>query len=223
MSIRVIVAEDSALLRHGLVRLLETVADIDVVATCDDYDSLLAAVDACIPDAVVTDIRMPPGHDDEGIRAAAALRLTHPGIGVVVLSQHASPAYALRLLEDGAAGRAYLLKDRVREVAELTDAIRTVTAGGSVVDAAVVDLLVAARRGPDSTLDWLTDRERDVLRLMAEGKSNAAIARQLAVSVRAVEKYSNGVFVKLGISEEPDANRRVRAVLVYLGTAGASG
>jgi DNA-binding NarL/FixJ family response regulator len=217
--IRVVLAEDSVLLRDGIVRLLDGVDDVDVVASCGDRDTLLRLVDEHRPDVVVTDIRMPPEHDDEGIQVARRLRDERPDVGVVVLSQHASPRYALSLLDEGSAGRAYVLKERIGDVDELVQTIRTVAEGGSVIDPEVVDLLVQSKRGPTSSLEWLTPREREVLHAMAAGMSNAAIARALGLSVRAIEKHSNAVFVKLGISEEVDANRRVRAVLVYLGAS----
>jgi DNA-binding NarL/FixJ family response regulator len=177
----------------------------------------LALVDEHGPDVVVTDIRMPPTGTDEGIRAAAWLREHRPSIGVVVLSQYTAPQYAVALLEEGSAGRAYLLKERVAGADELTRAVRTVAAGGSVIDPQVVDLLVQARaKRRTSDLEWLTPRESEILSEMAQGKSNAAIAKALDVSERAVEKHSNSIFSKLGLSEEPDVNRRVKAVLVYL-------
>jgi len=166
---------------------------------------------------VVTDIRMPPTGTDEGIEAAAWLRVHRPTIGVVVLSQYTDPAYALALLEEGSAGRAYLVKEHVAGANELTRTIRTVAEGGSVIDPMIVDVLVRARaKHHKSDLEWLTPRESEILGEMAEGKSNAAIAKSLNVSERAVEKHSNAIFSKLGLSEERDLNRRVKAVLVYL-------
>jgi len=166
---------------------------------------------------VVTDIRMPPSGTDEGIQAARWLRENRPDVGVVVLSQYTAPSYALALLEDGSAGRAYLLKERVAGADELTRTIRSVAAGGSVIDPVVVDMLVQARaKNHRSDLEWLTQRESEILSEMAEGKSNAAIAKSLGVSERAVEKHSNAIFSKFGLSEERDLNRRVKAVLVYL-------
>ncbi len=216
MAIRVVVAEDNVLFREGLLQVLGSDADTQVVGVCGDRDTLLRLVRETSPDVVVTDIRMPPGHDDEGIQAAIELRRTHPGVGVVVLSLYASPQYTLSLLEEGAAGRGYLLKERVSDVRELISAVRTVAAGGSVVDPAVVDLLVRARSHSRSPLEFLTPREQEVLEAMAVGKSNAAIAQRLELSLRAVEKHSTTIFSKLGLTEEPDTNRRVRAVLVYL-------
>ncbi len=188
-----------------------------MIAACADLDELLAAVEADPPDVVLTDIRMPPTGTDEGIRAAQTLRETHPEIGVVVLSQYIEPGYALTLLGQGSGGRAYLLKERVSDLAQLVDAIRNVAAGGSVIDAKVVDALVAARATPvDGPLDRLTPRERETLGEMAQGKNNAAIAASLVLSERAVEKHINAIFSKLGLSEEPDVHRRVKAVLLYL-------
>lgn len=217
MSIRVVVAEDHALLRQGLERLLTAAPDIELVGAVADLPSLLGAIDEHAPDVVVTDIRMPPTGTDEGIRVAARLRTERPHVGVVVLSQHAEAAYALALLEHGSAGRAYLLKERVADLDELLTAVREVAAGGSRIDAQVVDQLV---RGTGATkrseLDRLTPRETEVLAEMAQGKSNASIAASLVLSERAVEKHTNSIFAKLGLSEEKDLNRRVKAVLLYL-------
>lgn len=221
VAIRVVVADDNYLVREGVVRLLARLDDIEVVAAASDLDSLLAAVETERPDVVVTDIRMPPTGTDEGVRAANALRTSHPTVGVVVLSQYASAGYALALLDDGSDRRAYLLKDRVSDVAELASAIRTVAAGGSVVDPKVVEELVAARaRAKRSPIAFLTVREREIMGEMAQGKSNAAIAAALHLSDRAVEKHINSIFSKLGLSEEPDVNRRVKAVLVFLADGG---
>ncbi len=219
--LRVVLAEDNALLRDGLVRLLATEPEVEVVGTAASLEALLAAVDHHSPDVVITDIRMPPGASDEGVRAAAQLRQTHPETGVVVLSQYASAGYALALLAGGSAGRAYLLKDRVGDVDELMAAVRTVAAGGSVIDPKVVEDLVAARdqASAASPLRTLTAREREVLAEMATGKSNAAIAARLVLSERAVEKHINSIFAKLHLTEEPDVNRRVRAVLLWLAHA----
>jgi DNA-binding NarL/FixJ family response regulator len=217
MPIRVVVAEDNLLVREGLERLLELQADVEVVASCPDLDALLEAVENARPDVVVTDIRMPPDHTDEGIRAARQLRDEHPTVGVVILSQFSDPSYALALLEEGSERRAYLLKDRIDDVDQLVGAVRVVAGGGSVVDPKVVEALVAARGSGDSPLDELTPREADVLRAMAEGKNNAAIADALVITERSVEKYVHTIFAKLGIAWEPNINRRVKAVLVYLG------
>jgi DNA-binding NarL/FixJ family response regulator len=216
--IRVVLAEDNALLREGISRMVRDDDEFDLVGVAADYPELLALIESAAPDVVVTDIRMPPTGTDEGIRAAAWLRENRPGVGVVVLSQYTAPAYALALLEDGSAGRAYLLKERVAGANELARAMRTVATGGSVIDPLVVDELVKARSTrPKSDLEWLTPRETEILSEMAQGKSNGAIAKTLGVSERAVEKHSNAIFAKLGLSEEQDLNRRVKAVLVYLG------
>jgi DNA-binding NarL/FixJ family response regulator len=221
VSIRVLVAEDNVLLRDGIRRILESVDGVELAGVCGTYDELLAAVDRDEPDVVLTDIRMPPSGTDEGIRAAAELRASHPRIGVVVLSQYVSPQYALALLEHGSEGRAYLLKDRVADIDDLVDAIRAVADGGSVIDPKVVDELVRARARSRSPLDHLTPREREILGEMATGKSNAAIASTLVLSERAVEKHINSIFSKLHLVEEPDVNRRVKAVLLYLGAGGS--
>ena len=217
-TIRVVLAEDNTLLREGLSRLIEGDGDLELAGVATDLPELLALITANVPDVVVTDIRMPPTGTDEGIQAAAWLRQHHPSVGVVVLSQYTAPAYAMALLEEGSAGRAYLLKERVAGANELSRAIQTVASGGSVIDPLVVDELVRARtKRPKSDLEWLTPREAEILGEMAEGKSNGAIAKSLGVSERAVEKHSNAIFSKLGLSEEHDLNRRVKAVLVYLG------
>jgi len=219
--VRVIVAEDSLLLRQGIETVLGAEPDIEIVASCADYDTLMAAVEADPPDVVLTDIRMPPSGTDEGIRAATALRASHPDIGVVVLSQYAEPAYALHLFEDGSEGRAYLLKERVAQPEHLVGAIREVADGGSVVDPKVVDMLVSGRRRASSSLvSRLTPREREVLAEIATGKNNAAIAAALVLSERAVGKHINALFAKLGLAEEVDAHRRVKAVLLYLAEQG---
>lgn len=217
MPIRVAVAEDNLLVREGLERLLGLQTDLEVVASCSDLDALLEAVDREHPDVVVTDIRMPPDHTDEGVRAARTLRDVRPDVGVVVLSQFSDPSYALALLEGGSERRAYLLKDRIDDVEQLVGAVRAVAAGGSVVDPKVVEALVSARSGDQSPLDELTPRELDVLRAMAEGKNNAAIAEALVITERSVEKYIHTIFAKLGIAWEPSTHRRVKAVLLYLG------
>ena len=217
MAIRVVLAEDQYLVREGLRRLLESQDDIEVAAVVDDLDSLLAAVDAESPDVVVTDIRMPPGNADEGIQAAARLRETHPNVGVVVLSQYASPTYVLALLEGGSEGRAYLLKERVKDLDQLVGAIGAVAEGGSVMDPKVVDALVAENaRSETSPLNDLTPRERDVLREMAEGRNNAAIAEALFLTERSVEKVIHSIFLKLGLTWEAAVHKRVKAVVLYL-------
>ncbi len=220
MSIRVVLAEDHALFREGIHQLVDREDDLEVVGTASDEAELLALVDELKPDVVVTDIRMPPTGTDEGVRAATRFGDSHPAMGVVVLSQFASPAYALALLDKGAAGRAYLLKERVADIGQLVAAIRAVAEGGSVIDPAVVDALVDARSNRSNVLDRLTPREHEVLGEMAQGKSNGAIAAALVLSERAVEKHINSIFSKLGLTEEPQTNRRVKAVLMLLGTEG---
>jgi DNA-binding NarL/FixJ family response regulator len=215
--LRIVLADDHYLLREGTSRLLETQPDLDVVAACGDLDSLLATVEAERPDVVVTDIRMPPTGLDEGIRAADALHESHPEIGVVVLSQYADPRYALPLLEHGTEGRAYLLKERIDDVEQLAGAIRTVAAGGSYVDPKVVETLVAEKaRAESSPLQELTPRELDVLREMASGKNNAAIAETLFLTERSVEKVIHAIFLKLGLGWETAVHKRVKAVVLYL-------
>lgn len=217
MSIRVVVAEDNALLRDGISRLIVATADFELVGAAGSFQELMDLVDATSPDVVVTDIRMPPTGTDEGVRAAAVLRDTHPECAVIVLSQYVSPAYAMALLARGSERRGYLLKDRVADVDDLVDAIREVAAGGAVIDPKVVEQLVNSSRRADKTpLDFLTPREREVLGEMAQGKSNAAIAAALVLSERAVEKHINSIFAKLHLTEERDVNRRVTAVLMHL-------
>ena len=221
MPIKLVLAEDQYLVREGLRRLLEAQEDLEIAAVCEDLDSLLAAVEEKGPDVVVTDIRMPPESTDEGIRAAARLRDTHPEVGVVVLSQYATPAYVLALLEGGSEGRAYLLKERVKDVDQLLGAIRAVADGGSVMDPKVVEALVAENaRAEGSPLNELTPRERDVLREMAEGKNNAAIAAALFLTQRSVEKVIHSIFLKLGLTWETAVHKRVKAVVLYLAESG---
>jgi DNA-binding NarL/FixJ family response regulator len=217
VAIRIVVAEDNYLVREGVRRLLETQPGIDVVATCGDLDALLRAVDAERPDVVLTDIRMPPGDEDEGIQAAERLRTTHPETAVVLLSQFSDPEYALALFEEGSARRAYLLKERVNDLEQLVAAIHEVAAGGSAMDPKVVDALVAAgSRREGSPLDELTPRELEVLAEMASGKNNAAIAESLVVTPQSVEKYIHSIFQKLGLTWQADVHRRVKAVLLFL-------
>ena len=217
MPIRIVVAEDNALLRDGLVRLISSIADFELAGSCGTYDDLCELVEQTNPDVVVTDIRMPPTGTDEGIRIATTLRTTHPETGVVVLSQFASPAYAMALLAEGSHRRAYLLKDRVADVDDLVAAIRQVHEGGAVIDPKVVEQIVGGSiRRSRSPLEHLTKREREILGEMAQGKSNAAIAATLILSERAVEKHTNSIFSKLLLTEERDVNRRVTAVLMYL-------
>ena len=214
-------AEDHFLVREGLRRLLETQPELEVVAVCSDLGSLFAAVEAEKPDVVITDIRMPPGGVDEGIQAALRLRETDADVGVVVLSQYLEPRYALALLEGGTDRRAYLLKERVEDVDQLVAAIRAVAEGGSSIDPKVVEALVAANtRSEESPLHELTPREHDVLREMAEGKNNAAIAATLFVTEHSVEKVIHSIFLKLGIAWEPSTHKRVKAVILYLAEGG---
>ena len=216
-ALRVVVGEDSFLTREAITSLLDDTVGIDLVAACEDADSLRAAIEREEPDVVLTDIRMPPGHRDEGIRLANELRETRPEIGVVVLSQHAEPAYAVLLFEDGSHGRAYLLKESLKDRAELVRAVVTVADGGSVVDPLIVEeLLELQRRRRDSPLDRLTPRELEILGLIAEGRSNAAIAEKLVVTKRAVERHINSIFLKLNLRESDDVSRRVKAALLYL-------
>jgi DNA-binding NarL/FixJ family response regulator len=222
-TIRVVLAEDNVLLREGMSRLVAANEDFELAGTASDLPELLALIEQAEPDVVVTDIRMPPTSRDEGIQAAAWLREHRPEVGVVVLSQYTAPGYAVALLEHGSAGRAYLLKERVASVEELVRAIRAVARGGSVIDPLVVDELVKSRSHPRaSSLDSLSPRETQILAEMAQGKNNAAIAAALAVTERAVEKHTNAIFAKLGLSEEKDVNRRVKAVLLFL-SAGQAG
>ena len=215
--IRLVLAEDQYLLREALRGLLETREDFEIAAVCEDLDSLLEAVEAERPDVVVTDIRMPPENTDEGIQAAIRLRETSPEVGVVVLSQYATPTFVLALLEGGCERRAYLLKERVKDLDQLVGAIHAVAAGGSVMDSKVVETLVAENaRGEDSPLSELTPRERDVLREMAEGKNNAAIAETLVLTERSVEKVIHSIFLKLGLTWETAVHKRVKAVILYL-------
>jgi DNA-binding NarL/FixJ family response regulator len=221
MPIRVVLADDHYLVREGVRRLLETRPDLEVAAVCGDLDSLLAAVEAKRPDVVITDIRMPPGDADEGIQAAERLRETNPEVGVVVLSQYVNPSYALALLKGGSAGRAYLLKERVKDLGELEAAIRAVAEGGSMIDPKVVEALVAENaRSEESPLSQLSPRERDVLRAMAEGKNNAAIADELFLTERSVEKVIHSIFLKLGLTWEKTVHKRVTAVILYLAESG---
>ncbi len=217
MAIRVVLAEDNYLAREGIVRVLEAIEEVDLVATCGDLDALRAAIDSTGPDVVVTDIRMPPSNTDEGIRLADELRTSRPEIGVVVLSQHTDPLYAIALFDQGSSGRAYLLKERVRDRDELSRAVREVAAGGSVVDPRIVEGLLSVHSPGDlSPLEELTPRELEILVLIAEGRSNAAIAGTLVVTKRAVERHINSIFRKLDLEESEDTSRRVKAALLYL-------
>jgi DNA-binding NarL/FixJ family response regulator len=215
--VRVVFAEDNYLVREGTAALISARDDVDLAAVVGDLDALLAAVEEHSPEAVLTDIRMPPTHTTEGIQAAKRIRAEHPDVGVVVLSQYAEEEYAYELLKDGAAGLGYLLKERVADVEELVRALHEVARGGSVLDPKVVEALVARKdRMAHSPLAQLTDREREVLEHMAQGKNNAAIARSMFLTERAVEKHINSLFHKLGLSEETEIHRRVMAVLTFL-------
>ena len=217
MAIRVVVAEDSLIVREGLVQLLDASPSVDVVAAYGDVDAVLAAVERDRPDVVLTDIRMPPSNTDEGIRLAEQLRERRPATGVVVLSQYAEPPYVLALLEGGSDRRGYLLKERIHDRGQLVSAIDVVAQGGSVVDPKIVELLVEGRaRAARSPLAELTPRERDVLAEMAAGKSNKAIAESLVLTKRAVEKHVNSIFTKLGLAESEDVSKRVKATLMFL-------
>jgi DNA-binding NarL/FixJ family response regulator len=216
-ALRVVLGEDSFLAREAISALLNETAGIELVAACEDADSLRSAIDREQPDVVLTDIRMPPDHRDEGIRVANELRRTQPEVGVVVLSQHAEPGYAALLFDDGSHGRAYLLKESLKDRDELVRALVTVAEGGSVVDPLIVDeLLDIQRRRRDTPLDLLTPRELEILGLIAEGRSNAAIAEKLVVTKRAVERHINSIFLKLGLRDGVDVSRRVKAALLYL-------
>jgi DNA-binding NarL/FixJ family response regulator len=216
-SLRVVVGEDSFLAREAIEALLAGTDGVEVVATCEDAGSLRAAIAQEHPDVVLTDIRMPPNKRDEGIQIAVELRADQPDVGVVVLSQHAEPGYASLLFADGSEGRAYLLKESLRDREELLRALRTVADGGSVVDPLVVERLLADQsRRRDAGLDSLTPRELEILGLIAEGRSNAAIAEQLVVTKRAVERHINSIFLKLGLRDADSVSRRVKAALLYL-------
>lgn len=217
MPIRVVVGEDNYLAREAISRVLESEEDIVIVASGEDLDSLRRAVHEEQPDVVLADIQMPPQRTDEGIRLAKELRTTHPEMGVVILSQHAEPLYAVELLSAGSDRRAYLLKERVQHRAEITRAIREVAEGGSVLDPRIVELLLTSARARDaSRFEALTARESDVLVLVAEGWSNAGIGEQLGITTRAVERHIRSIFSKLDLGDSSRHNRRVRAALLYL-------
>lgn len=217
----VVIAEDDLLVREGVLRVLAAADDVEVLDACGDRDALLAAVEHHRPDVVVTDIRMPPTRRDEGLEVARRLRRDHPGLGVVVLSAHAEPAYALTLLEDGSHGRAYLLKEHIARADQLVGAIHEVARGGSVIDPAVVEALVEDRvRARRSPLAALTPRELQILGEIAKGRSNAAIAAELVLTKRAVEKHVNAILAKLALPVQDEAvDRRVRAALLFLADA----
>ena len=215
--LRVVIAEDSYLVREGVRELLEATGDVDVVASVGDASELLSLVEELQPDAVLTDVRMPPDHSTEGIVAAKAIRRAHPTTGVVVLSQHADEGYVVELISEGAQGLGYLLKERVGDRDQLTNALRETSRGGSVIDPTLVDALMRRRHlDKRSRLDVLTARELAVLREMAAGRSNAAIGQALSLSQSSIEKHVNAIFSKLGLAEEPRLHRRVAAVVTYL-------
>jgi DNA-binding NarL/FixJ family response regulator len=218
MSIRVVAAEDSFLAREGIVSILGDLEDVELVEMSGDLDELRDAVERTSPDIVLTDIRMPPTNTDEGIRFAAELRERHPEMGVVVLSQHAEPRYAMALFDAGSDRRAYLLKERLHDKGELSRALHDVAAGRALVDSRVVDKLVSARQRDDSELTRLTPRELEILALIAEGRSNGSIAASLGITKRAVERHINAIFLKLDLGEAEDVSRRVKAALLYLGS-----
>jgi DNA-binding NarL/FixJ family response regulator len=221
MALRVVFADDNYLVREGVTSLLAEIDGIEVVAAASDLDSLVRAVAEHLPDVVLTDIRMPPTHTNEGIEAAKRIRAEHPAVGVVVLSQYVEEDYAFDLLANGVAGMGYLLKERVNDLDELVRALHEVARGGSVLDTLVVEALFA-RRGGDGPLLGLTEREREVLQEMATGRNNAAIAKTLFMSDRSVEKHIGSVFQKLGLVDEHEVSRRVMAVLAYLEASGPS-
>jgi DNA-binding NarL/FixJ family response regulator len=215
--IRVVLAEDNLLVREGLTSLLGGADEVELLAACSSLPELIEAVGIHRPDVVLTDIRMPPEHTDEGIQAARLLRQSHPDLGVVVISQFADPAYALAVFETGTRGRGYLLKDRVDDLRRLLAAIRAVASGGSFIDEEIVEALIRSRsRLVDSPVLTLTARERDVLAEVATGRSNTAVAARLGVSENAIGKHISSIFAKLGLTEDDEINRRVKAVLVFL-------
>ena len=217
MTLRVVLAEDSLIVREGVTRVLERSEDIELIAICADAATLRATIAETDPDVVLTDIRMPPSETDEGIRIAEELRISHPRIGVVVLSHYAEPAYASALFAAGPERRAYLLKDHLRYRGELSHAIRSVAAGGSVVDARVVQtLLDRSTRRHDSKFETLTPREREILAMIAEGHSNGAVADALVITKRVVEHHINNIFLKLDLGDTKDVSRRVKATLTFL-------
>jgi DNA-binding NarL/FixJ family response regulator len=217
MTIRVVLGEDSYLASEGIARVLERATDLELVGTCGDLDGLQHAVVDLAPDVVLTDVRMPPTHSDEGIRFATGLHLSHPMIGVVVLTQHTDPAYAMALLEEGSDRRAYLLKQRITDGKLLAEVVRSVAEGGSYVDPAVVEALLKSTRAREQTqLGQLTPRELEILALIAEGRSNSSIAAELFLTKRAVERHINSIFLKLELGNAEDVSRRVKAALIYL-------
>jgi DNA-binding NarL/FixJ family response regulator len=215
--IRVVIADDAYVIRAGLAATLEAAPEVEVVGVCADGTELTATIASTHPDVVITDVRMPPSGEGEGIVIAARLREAAPDVGVIVLSQYTESAYAVALMEGGTSRRAYLLKDRISNRSELLGAIRSVAAGGSVIDPAVVEVLIAGRaRDPTSPLDELTPREREVLAQIAQGRSNAAIAASLFLTKRAIEKHVNSIFAKLDLPGPETTSRRVKATLMFL-------
>jgi DNA-binding NarL/FixJ family response regulator len=215
MTLRIVVAEDNLLVREGIVRLLTATSDLEVVASCGDYDAVVAAVEQHDPDVVLTDIRMPPTSTDEGVRLARALRQSHPKTGVVVVSQYSESEQVLGVFEGGSDRRAYLLKERIHDRTALVSAIRAVAAGESSIDPRIVDVLVSVRSGgAGSRLHELTARELEVLAEIAQGKSNSVIANDLFLTKRSIEKHINSIFLKLGLAD--DVSKRVQAALIYL-------
>jgi DNA-binding NarL/FixJ family response regulator len=212
--VRVVIAEDSDLLREGVARIL-TDAGLEVVGLCEDADELLLKVRSSSPDVAVVDIRMTPTHTDEGLRAAIQIRASHPSVGVLVLSQYVELGLAMKLLADSAEGAGYLLKDRISDASEFVDAVRRVAGGGSAIDPIIVSTLLGRRR-EDDPIDDLTPREREVLTLMAEGRSNQGISDRLVITLRAAEKYVSSILTKLGLPSTGSDSGRVLAVLVYL-------
>jgi DNA-binding NarL/FixJ family response regulator len=215
--VRVVIADDAYVIRAGLAATLEAMPEVELVGVCSDGTELTAAIATTRPDVVITDVRMPPSGEGEGIAIAARLRESAPEVGVIVLTQYIESAYAVALMEGGTSRRGYLLKDRISNRAELLDAIRSVAAGGSVIDPAVVEMLIAGHaRDPASPLDELTPREREILAQIAEGKSNAAIAASLVLTKRAIEKHVNSIFAKLDLPGPETVSRRVQATLIFL-------
>ena len=223
MALRVVLADDAYLVREAIAHVLAGAPGVEVVAVCSDRETLRRAIEADEPDVVITDIRMPPGPDDEGIRIAAELRDSHPAMGVVLVSQYLEARYAVDLFAGGSDGRAYLLKERIHDRRELTAAIEATATGGSVIDPKVVEMLVAAHSVvATSPLSGLTQRERAILGEIAQGKSNGAIARSLMLSKRAVEKHINSLFTKLELPESEEVSRRVKAALLFLADEGVA-
>jgi DNA-binding NarL/FixJ family response regulator len=217
VTITVVLAEDNFLVREGVTRMINAAAGIDVLAACEDLDSALTTIDELQPAVVLTDIRMPPRHSDEGLQIAEHCRVKHPHTGVLLLSQYSEPGYVRQLLQQGTEGRGYLLKERVGHLGDLTDAIRAVAAGESAIDPKVVESLVRGKaRAGDANIGRLSPREREVLAQIAEGRTNAAIAGNLVLSQHAVEKHINSIFGKLGLSGDQHSHPRVRAALMYL-------